>query len=124
MREKPASASQPSHELILVLEPDEEIGDTIVHLIRRETPYRALLATTPRQAHRMLQQLTGDVVVLADEVFSPEDLEDVSFLPGEGKPQAAHNRPLLSSTYHSQNAYDMKNVVKAMNLLLRVRNAP
>ena len=80
-------------------------------MIRCETPFQAILATSLSQAHTILQHLMCDFVLLADDTFPLEDLERLC------KPEAATTVPtmlnltFLSRTYNYRNMYDRKSIV-------------
>jgi hypothetical protein len=104
--------------LIMVLEQDEQLGTRIVQLIHQETPYQALLATSPFQARRMLHQLSGDFCLLADDSFPQEDLEHLAFSSRETRPNASFSLTFPPSTGCSRAETDVKSIVKAVKLLL------
>lgn len=109
----------PSHLSVLILEQDEQIGMGIVEQIQRETPYQALLVTSPHQAHHLLRQVAGECVMLADDTFPPGDGDR---FPQEVRPGAERHRTFLFSTYHLVGGRDLKSVVKAVKLLLSVQD--
>ena len=63
MQERPsdlASSTRFPKKLIMVIEQDEEIGTQFVQLIRQETPYQAILATSLLHVRNILRHLTCD----------------------------------------------------------------
>lgn len=110
--------------LIVVLEQDEGIGKRFVQLIKQETPFQGILATRPSEVRNVLAHLKCDVLLLTDETFPEDDLTCLS-LPSEDVDLPIRlNIAFLSSTYNYRDSRDMKNIVKAVALLLAVRDSP
>jgi hypothetical protein len=118
-----AASRQDSRKLILVLEQDEEVGTQFVQLIRQATPFQAILATSVPQARTLLVQQKCDVVLLTDSTFPEEDLERLYLLPPEVALPAPLDVTFLSSTSH-RGERNAKAVVKAVDLLVSLRDAP
>lgn len=118
--------SQPSFskKLIMVIEQDEQIGTQFVQLIQHETSFQAILATSLHQVRNILAHLHCDLFVLTDEAFPEEDLERLCRLLAGTDPPTLFNLTFLSSTYDYHDHADVKNVVKAVNLLLSLRDKP
>lgn len=119
-----ASSTQFTNNLIMVMEQDEEIGTKFVQMIRQETPYQAILATSLQHARTILHHLHCDVFLLINDTFPDEDLERLYLLPADVEPPALLNLTFLSGTYHYQEDRDVKSLVKAVKLLLSACDAP
>lgn len=125
MKEKPVhhAASHPfSKKLIMVLEQDEQIGARFVQLLRQETLFQAILARNLSEVRSILAYLKCDLVLLTDETFPDEDLERLYLLPADIEPPELLSLAFLSWTYNYRDERDVRNVVKAVNLLLAVRD--
>lgn len=75
--------------LILVIDADPTVGTTLMEVVKTETPYRALLATSIIDVQHVLQSCRCDLFLLADPLspMSKEFSAYVSTLPGyEGTP--------------------------------------
>lgn len=118
-----ATPRQAPQTLIMVLEQDEEVGRQFVQLIQQETAFQALLATTILQARTILAHQKCDVVLLTDDTFPEDDLERLYLLPREVELPAPLDVTFLSSTSH-QDERGVKVIVKAVDLLLSLRDAP
>ena len=55
--------------LLLVIEPDQTLGGILVQTIRKETPYKVILAISIEDAYHILQHLKCDLVLLADSLL-------------------------------------------------------
>lgn len=119
-----ASSTQFPNKLIMVMEQDEEIGTKFVQMIRQETPYQAILATSLQHARTILHHLKCDVFLLINDTFPDEDLERLYLLPAGVEPPALLNLTFLSGTYHYQEDRDVKSLIKAVKLFLSTRGAP
>lgn len=125
MKERPVehAAAQPfSKKLIMVLEQDEQIGTRVVQLIRQETLFQAILARSLSEVRSILEHLKCDLLLLTDEAFPDEDLERLYLLPADIEPPELLSLTFLSWTYNYRDGRDVRNVVKAVNLLLAVRD--
>ena len=108
----------------MVLEQDEEIGSQFVQMIRQETPFQAILATSLFHVRTILAHLKCDLFLLTDNPFPEDDLERLYLLPGEVESPALLNLTFLSCTYNYREKADMKSIVKAVTLLLSLRDPP
>lgn len=108
----------------MVLEQDEAIGTQFVHLIRQETPFRAILATSLEQVRSILVHLKCDLFLLIDPTFPEEELERLYLLPEGIEPPAWLSATFLSCTSNHRDKRDIKSIVKAVKLLLSVRDNP
>ena len=113
-----ASATQFPKSLIMVIEQDHAIGTRIVQLIRQETPFQAILATSQQQAHSILHHLTCDFFLLVDDPFLEEDMERLYLLPEEVTPPTLLNLTFNSSLSKDRDETDVKSLIKAVKLLL------
>lgn len=118
-----ATLSPLPKKLIVVLEQDEGIGKRFVQLIQQETPFQGILATRPSEVRNVLAHLKCDVLLLTDEAFPEDDLACLS-LPSESIDLPIRlNIAFLSSTYNYRDSRDMKSIIKAVALLLAVRDS-
>lgn len=127
MAENPAgsrvSPSRVPLKLIMVIEHDKQMGTRLVQMIRHETPFQAILATSLLQAHSILQHLACDFFLLADDTFPQEDLERLSVPSAQAPAPTLLNLTFLSSIYDYRDVHDLKSIVRAVNLLLSVCTA-
>lgn len=114
------SSSRAPLQLIMVIEHDEQIGTRLVQMIRHETPFQAILATSLREAHSILQHLACDFFLLADDTFPQKELERLSVPSVSGPPPTLLNLTSHSSTYDYRDEHDLKSIIRAVNLLLSV----
>ena len=111
-----------SKKLIIVIEQDEQIGTQFVRLIRQETSFQAILARSLAEVRNILQHLKSDVFLLTDATFLEEDLKRLSLFPPEVEPPALLSVAFLSCMYDYRDERDVRNIVKAVKLLLSVRD--
>ena len=74
------------------------------------------------EVRNILAHLKCDLVLLTDDTFPDEDLERLSLLPAGIEPPELLSLTFLSWTCNYRDARDVRNVVKAVNLLLAVRD--
>lgn len=113
-----------AYKLILVLDQDEQVGMQFARMLRQHTAFQAIVARSLSEVHHILEHLKCDLLLLTDSTFPEEDLERLYLLPAEVEPPALLDLTFLCWTYNYQEAKDVRSVVKALNLLLSVRNAP
>jgi hypothetical protein len=111
-----------SKRLIMVLEQDVQIGTRFVQLIRQATACQAILARNLSEVRTILEHLQCDLVLLTDDPFPDEDLKRLYLLLEGSELPELLSLTFLSWTYNYRNGRDMRNVVKAVNLLLAVRD--
>jgi hypothetical protein len=93
-------------------------------MIRQETSFQAILATSLSQVRSILAHLRCDLFLLTDPTFPEEDLERLYLLPEGVEAPAWLSVAFLSWTYNYRDPTSIKSVVKAVNLLLTVRDSP
>jgi len=110
--------------LIVVLEQDERIGKQFVQLIQQETPFQGILATRLSEVRNVLAHLKCDVLLLTDETFPEDDLACLSSQSECADLPIRLNIAFLSSIYNYRDSRDMKSIIKAVALLLTIRDSP
>lgn len=116
MQERPARPRF-DHKLIMIIEQDEGIGTRFVQLIRQETPFQAILATSLSQVRNILCHLICHLLLLTDPTFPAEHLERLYMLPEDLEPETL---PPLFWTYKDQDKADIRSVINAVKLLLSI----
>ena len=53
-----------AEKIILIIEDDKDIGQTLVEIIHQETPYQAVLATNGYQAFQFLRRITPCLLIV------------------------------------------------------------
>ena len=118
------SSHQCSKKLIVVLEQDEQIGTRFVQLIRQETAYQGILARNLSEVRTILGHLKCDLglILLMNDTFPAEDPAQLYLLPADIEPKDVLSLTFLSWTYNYWDTRDVSSIVKAVNLLLAVRD--